>query len=272
MTNSRQNVTLIDDLPELDEIEKKNELIMPHDMNEKMKKFIRNNGYLTPNESGMQLNKSSNINIGYNDPNNPNNPFQPYNPNFQRNHPNNLQFNRQIPQLPYNPYNPYNPYKIHPNIREKYDQVQDRRYYGSNRQVRDARMEDRRNKENEKNLILLEKQKIENEYNNQDIDLENQNIDEENTNTNINLSGVIQNPNNPFYNEFDDYYNVNEGYEFYEKPKLRSSDLSCVNVADHASQCQVCSKLYQNDKTVYIVAIVILTIICIILLKRILEI
>ena len=55
-------------------------------------------------------------------------------------------------------------------------------------------------------------------------------------------------------------------YEPYDSPQV-----SCVSVADHALSCPVCSKLYNNDRTVYIIAIIILIIICILLLKRILE-
>ena len=46
---------------------------------------------------------------------------------------------------------------------------------------------------------------------------------------------------------------------------------TCLDIADHISQCPLCSKFYKNDKTVYIVVIVILIIICILLLKRALE-
>jgi hypothetical protein len=35
--------------------------------------------------------------------------------------------------------------------------------------------------------------------------------------------------------------------------------------------CPICSRFYHNDNTVYIIAIVILSIICILLLKRVLD-
>lgn len=46
----------------------------------------------------------------------------------------------------------------------------------------------------------------------------------------------------------------------------------CIEVAEHISSCPICSKFYNVDKTPYILAIVILSIVCIILLKRVLSI
>jgi hypothetical protein len=46
---------------------------------------------------------------------------------------------------------------------------------------------------------------------------------------------------------------------------------NCLEVADHIANCPICSKLYNNDKTMYIIAIVILSIIVILLLKKVLE-
>ncbi len=46
----------------------------------------------------------------------------------------------------------------------------------------------------------------------------------------------------------------------------------CIDVAEHISSCPICSKFYNVDKTPYILAIVILSIVCIILLKRVLSI
>jgi len=51
----------------------------------------------------------------------------------------------------------------------------------------------------------------------------------------------------------------------------QQSNKNCVEVAEHVKECPVCSKVYDNDKTVYIVIIVVLAIICILLLKRVLE-
>jgi hypothetical protein len=47
---------------------------------------------------------------------------------------------------------------------------------------------------------------------------------------------------------------------------------SCLRVADHISECRMCSTFYNPDKTLYIIVIVVLSIICILLLKRVLDI
>ena len=47
---------------------------------------------------------------------------------------------------------------------------------------------------------------------------------------------------------------------------------SCLDVAEHIANCPICSKFYNTDKTVYIIAIVILFIIVFLLLKKILDI
>jgi len=47
---------------------------------------------------------------------------------------------------------------------------------------------------------------------------------------------------------------------------------SCLEIADHISMCPICSRFYRNDSTVFVIAIVILVIICILLLKHVLKI
>lgn len=57
-----------------------------------------------------------------------------------------------------------------------------------------------------------------------------------------------------------------------ETPMRPAADSpSCLTIADHVGNCPICSKFYKNDTTVYIIAIVILAIICILLLKRVLN-
>lgn len=51
-----------------------------------------------------------------------------------------------------------------------------------------------------------------------------------------------------------------------------SSQLNCLDVCNHISSCPLCSRFYNNDKTVYNIVIAILAIICILLLKRVLNI
>ena len=46
---------------------------------------------------------------------------------------------------------------------------------------------------------------------------------------------------------------------------------NCIDIARHIADCPICSKFYNNDKTVYIIAIILLSIVCILLLKRVLN-
>ena len=54
----------------------------------------------------------------------------------------------------------------------------------------------------------------------------------------------------------------------YERPDPMS--LNCVDVAMHIQNCPICSKFYNGDKSLYVIVIVILAIICLLLLKRVL--
>ena len=56
--------------------------------------------------------------------------------------------------------------------------------------------------------------------------------------------------------------NIYEGYE---------NDITCQQVLKHISNCPICSKFYNNDRTVYIIIIVILIIICLLLFKKVLD-
>jgi hypothetical protein len=59
---------------------------------------------------------------------------------------------------------------------------------------------------------------------------------------------------------------IMEGYE--PTPQVQGN---CRDIAEHVKNCQVCGKLYNTDKTIYIIAIVLLLIICAILLRKILN-
>ena len=48
-------------------------------------------------------------------------------------------------------------------------------------------------------------------------------------------------------------------------------DLNCISVADHAVNCIVCSRLYNNDRSLYLGIIGVLIIICVILMKKVVE-
>lgn len=47
--------------------------------------------------------------------------------------------------------------------------------------------------------------------------------------------------------------------------------LTCLDIAEHVHCCPICSKFYNNDRSIYIIAIVVLVVICILLLKRVLD-
>ena len=73
------------------------------------------------------------------------------------------------------------------------------------------------------------------------------------------------------------HYGISIGEEPIGKAGLKTFNMpantpSCLDVADHIANCPICSKFYNNDKTIYIITIVILAIIVILLLKRILDI
>jgi hypothetical protein len=58
------------------------------------------------------------------------------------------------------------------------------------------------------------------------------------------------------------------------QPQLReylNKEPTCLEMAQHVKNCPICTKFYDNDKTVYIIIIIVLAIICILLLKRVLE-
>ena len=46
---------------------------------------------------------------------------------------------------------------------------------------------------------------------------------------------------------------------------------SCLIIAEHIANCPICSKFYNDDRTIYIIAIIVLAVICILLLKKILS-
>jgi hypothetical protein len=79
--------------------------------------------------------------------------------------------------------------------------------------------------------------------------------------------GPYQQP--PTYNQQPEYENHQEVYEkqmrnLYDSP-------TCLEIHDHVQQCPICSRFFKNDNTPYIIAIVILAIICILLLKKVLN-
>jgi len=183
----QNNVTMIDELPSLDELEvpKTTGLTMiPQTEVNKYQKFVRNSGYVPPDESGMQTNKKNNLQMN----------------NIPRN-------NTQMNQM------------------------------------------------NQNNIIR---------------------------------ENMMYNNNNHMHHRHENYvnYNLNKQYNPYESeivyerfdssPKDNKTykneiNNNCVDVAEHASQCLVCSKLYTNNNTIFILIIIFLAVVNLLLLKRILE-
>lgn len=50
-----------------------------------------------------------------------------------------------------------------------------------------------------------------------------------------------------------------------------SDEPSCLSVANHVENCPICSKLFKTDQTIMIIALVVLSILCLLLLKRVLN-
>lgn len=102
------------------------------------------------------------------------------------------------------------------------------------------------------------------------------------------LSGPIK---NKIRNHTDFRQAVNGGYppqiEEYKRqqiepsyrqiePSYRQIDpyvptFNCVDVSNHINNCPICSRLYNDDKTPYLIGMALLVIISIILLKKVIE-
>ena len=52
---------------------------------------------------------------------------------------------------------------------------------------------------------------------------------------------------------------------------LHPQSISCIDIARHIKHCPICIKFYDNDRSMYIITIIVLVVICIILLKKLLE-
>ena len=46
---------------------------------------------------------------------------------------------------------------------------------------------------------------------------------------------------------------------------------NCIDIHNHVTQCPICSKFFKFDNSVYIISIIVLSIICILLLKKVLN-
>ena len=50
-----------------------------------------------------------------------------------------------------------------------------------------------------------------------------------------------------------------------------TDNLNCRDVCNHIKNCEVCKQLYKSDKSLYILIIVILAVICLLLFKKVLD-
>ena len=88
-------------------------------------------------------------------------------------------------------------------------------------------------------------------------------------------------PRHQHQNHHHQYTDKKENYNYHIQPEQQEDGIktfnmpsgtpSCLDVAEHIANCPICSKFYNTDKTIYIIAIVILSIICILLLKKVLN-
>lgn len=53
--------------------------------------------------------------------------------------------------------------------------------------------------------------------------------------------------------------------------QMMQREISCIEIAKHIQNCPICSKFYNCDTNIYIISIVILCVICLMLLKRVLN-
>lgn len=61
-------------------------------------------------------------------------------------------------------------------------------------------------------------------------------------------------------------------YNFGPLRETNSCIPTCIQIAEHIRDCPICCKFYKNDNTVYIIVIIVLAIMCLLLLKRVLDI
>ena len=71
----------------------------------------------------------------------------------------------------------------------------------------------------------------------------------------------------------NDVYNYSELQDVDKGDIIESykENISCIDVADHIKTCPICSRLYDQDRTIFYVVIALLVIVCLFLLKRVLN-
>ena len=73
----------------------------------------------------------------------------------------------------------------------------------------------------------------------------------------------------PYDQPFDDHVYDSNGHNFGRN--TFNQHISCIDIANHVKYCMVCGRLYKQDSTLYIVVIIFLLLVCLILLKNVLN-
>jgi len=201
--------TLIDDLPTLDDLEKAKTsglTMIPSEQVNKYQKFIRNSGFKTPNESGMQM---------YGNPNSEN-----------YSNPNMTPVSQFPPQLNMPPDQLYLEEQLYP---QRIDVQQPN-----------------------PNMYVEEPP----------IQLRNRNKTKRDHYKHMNSMEY-----NPYQAQVFENYDAST-HKHHRQHQNMNDNLSCLDVADHAHSCMVCSKLYNFSSMPYMIAIVVLVCIIIWLMVR----
>jgi hypothetical protein len=59
--------------------------------------------------------------------------------------------------------------------------------------------------------------------------------------------------------------------KYNERPSEKVDYINCIDIANHVSSCPICSRLYDTDRTLYIVTIIGLLIMCFLMVKKIIK-
>ena len=89
-------------------------------------------------------------------------------------------------------------------------------------------------------------------------------------------SGMISNNQNikedeTFLENNNNFNDVSIQDNNFKKYILPNGSPSCIDVANHIELCPICSRYYKQDNSLYIIVIVVLSIICILLAKKVLK-
>ena len=63
-------------------------------------------------------------------------------------------------------------------------------------------------------------------------------------------------------------FNQNDNHQLHNNGH---SQPNCITIAQHVETCPICSRIYDTDKTLYILAIISLLILCFLMVKRIVK-